>query len=289
MITSQQSTNTLNWIKEKFKNERPLSMQEETELFKLIHDKDQPEMVRNSARAHILHANMRFVIQVSQQFYNDTLTPDELVNEGAIGLWRALESFDHTRGVHFITYAVWWIKAFIARAISEKGSLVRLPLNQQTRLHKEIKKTKDASEMSDDLKEINAIGGRHVSLSTCISEESSILLEDVVEDKNTPKVDQEVESELLRHFTNKLLSKIPEREQNILIQMYGLNGNSCKSIRDISHSMGLSRERIRQLRDQAVTRLRNLNCDGHLNEVLQETGCNPSYEEEKQDPLQTEN
>lgn len=268
-----EQTQTLTWIKGKFKDEAPLSTAEETELFKLIRDESTPNLIKNSAKAHILHANMKFVIQVAQQYYNDTLTTEELINEGAIGLWRAVESFDHTRGVHFITYAVWWIKAFIARAISEKGALIRLPLNQQTRLHKEIRKVNNKEELSSEIKELNAITERPKSLSTPLKGESTLKLEDVLEDTNAENPENAVEDELLKHFTNKFLSKLPEREQAILSKMYGLNGGEPKSIREISHEMGLSRERIRQLRDQAVNRLRNLNCDGHLDQTLQEFGC----------------
>lgn len=263
---------TFNWIKDKFKEERPLSQLEETELFKLMRNKDTSEIVRNSARAHLLHANMKFVIQVSQQFYNDTLTPEELVNEGAIGLLRAIESFDYTRGVHFITYAVWWIRAFIARAISEKGALVRLPLNQQTRLHKELRKVKDKQELGDEIRKLDAISSRPSLLSEPVGQNST-RLEEIITDETQNAADRAVEDELLRHFTDKMLNKLPEREKNILVEMYGLNKKEPKSIREISHSMGLSRERVRQLRDQAVTRLRNLNCDGHLDQTLQEYGC----------------
>lgn len=264
---------TLNWIKEKFKDERPLSKQEEHELFKLMRNEDTPEMVRNCARAHILHANMRFVIQVSQQFYNDTLTTEELVNEGAIGLLRAIESFDYTRGVHFITYAVWWIKAFIVRAISEKGALVRLPLNQQTRLHKELRNITDKHDLGEEFRNLDAISGRPVSLSEPVGSEGTMKLEETIKDENSEDADHAIEKELMGHFTNKLLNKLPEREKNILSQMYGLNHENPKSIREISRKLGLSRERVRQLRDQAVTRLKNLNCDGHLTPVLQECGC----------------
>lgn len=273
MTAQTQSHETLNWIKDKFRNERPLSVQEEAELFKIICDKEQPEMVRNSARANILHSNMKFVIQVAQQFYNDTLTKEELINEGAIGLWRAVESFDYTRGVRFITYAVWWIKAFIARAISEKGSLVRLPLNQQTRLHKEIRKCSNKCELDDEFRTLDAISGKHVSLSSNINEDSSLKLEDVIKDENNAPTDRNIEIEFQKNFTDKILNKLPERENKILSLIYGLNGMHSKSIREISQTLGLSRERIRQLRDQAVGRIRNLNCDGHLNPILKEFGC----------------
>lgn len=269
-----EQTQTLNWIKDKFKDSQPLTLQEEYELFTLIRDENKPEIARNSAKALVLSSNMKFVIQVAQRYYNDTLTTEELINEGAIGLWRAEESFDHTRGIRFITYAVWWIKAFIARAISEKGALIRLPLNQQAKLHKEIRNCPNKKDLDSSLQELDAIGGRQVSLSTETSPDGTVKLEDVIEDKEQTPIDKAVEDELLGHFTNKLLSKLPLREQQILSQMYGLGGKPPRSIREISHRLGLSRERIRQLRDQAVTRLRNLNCDGHLDQTLQEYGCN---------------
>lgn len=257
---------TQKWIRDKFKNSFPLTLQEETELFKLV------QQGNTLAKAKILQANMKFVINVANKYSNETLQPEELINEGAIGLWRAIESFDYTRGVKFITYAVWWIKAFIARAISEKGSLVRLPLNQQSRIHKS---KAGALDDNDEIKELNAIGGHHRSLSEPINSESSITLEEVLSDTNADPIDRDVEYELLQKFTNKLLDKIPERERKIMKDLNGIDTFRAKSIREESNSLKLSRERIRQLRDQAITRLQNLNSDKHLDRTLQELGCTP--------------
>lgn len=258
---------TMEWIKAKFKDETPLSLAEEQIVFSEIRKGN------TLAKAKMLNANMKFVIQVAANYKNDTLSQEELVNEGAIGLWRALESFDATRGVRFITYAVWWIKAFIARAISEKGSLVRLPLNQQTRLHKSIRECRTESELDPDLQELNHIGGRQVSLSQPVSEDGVLKLEDILLDPEQNSVDKAIEDEFIHNFTNKLLNKLPKREHLILAQMYGLEGGEGKSIRELSRLMGLSRERIRQLRDQAVTRIKNMNSDGHYNQILLECGC----------------
>lgn len=260
---SNTNTSTMAWIKEKFKNEHPFSLEEEHILFEEI------KKGNVVAKAKMLHANMKFVIQVAGNYQNDTLTPEELVNEGAIGLWRALESFDHTRGVRFITYAVWWIKACIARAISEKGSLIRLPLNQQTRLHKGIRKSLKGAELDDELKELNNVSGRPVSLESAISDDGTLKLEDVIVDKSATAADVAVENEFRNHFAKKLLSRLPNRERQAIQHIHGIDTDE-KSIRDASLVMGISRERVRQLRDQGITRLRNLNCDGHLNETLQE-------------------
>lgn len=268
MSEAIQHTSTLTWIKDQFKDERPLTLREEAVLFALA------QKGNSTARTIILKSNMKFVIQVAQQFYNSTLSTEELINEGAMGLLRAVDSFDYTRGVRFITYAVWWIKAFIARAISEKGSLIRLPLNQQTKLHKAIRNSKKKSDLSEEILHLNSFTRAPLSLSTPLNENNTLHYEDILEDTCLESPEQEISNELRTKFTNKLLSKIPSRERQILEQMHGLKGVTCKSVREISRTLGLSRERVRQLRDQAISRLRNLNCDKHLTPTLQELTCN---------------
>jgi len=267
MNDTLQPQSTLNWIKEKFKDERPLTMREETALFALVHKGN------STARSIILKSNMRFVIQVAQQFYNATLTAEELINEGAMGLLRAVDSFDHTRGVRFITYAVWWIKAFIARAISEKGSIIRLPLNQQTKLHKAIRKSKTKAELSDEIAQLNEVTRTPISLSAPVSESNTLRYEEMVEDCRGNSAEESLAKEFRTKFIDKLFKRLPQRERQILEQMNGLKDTQRKSVREISRSMGLSRERIRQLRDQAVRRLRNMNCDRHLDQELRELTC----------------
>jgi len=257
---------TLDWIKEKFRNQHPLTLAEEKVLFRLIRKGNL------CAKRKVICANMKFVIQVARNFYCDSLSREDLVNEGAIGLWRAVESFDYTRGVKFITYAVWWIKAFIARAISEKGSLVRLPLNQQIKLHKAIRNCNDKKVLDEEIQKLDSISGRQLSLSTSLDYDGNIRLNDILVDEHVDPVDKNVAQEMNRKFSNRLLNKLPSREKEILSKIFGLN-EVCKNIRDISTSMKLSRERIRQLRDQAMARIRGINSDGHLTQTLQELGC----------------
>lgn len=262
----ERQNENIDWIKGKFRGERPLTLAEETALFKLIRQGNA------SAKNRILCANMKFVIQVSNHFYSDTLFREELVNEGAIGLWRAIESFDYTRGVKFITYAVWWIKAFIARAISEKGYLIRLPLNQQIRVQKALRQCSEKKELDSAIQQMSAMTGKPLSLTDPISDNGNVLLENVLIDCETEEVDKQTEKDFIRHFSYKLLNKIPSRERFILSKIYGLDGTP-KNIREISSQLKLSRERVRQLRDQAISRIHQINSDGHLNQALCELGC----------------
>lgn len=251
------------WIKEKFKAERPLKKSEEEVIFNLI------KSGNKSARVKMFTANMKFVIQVASNYNNGTLTQEELVSEGAIGLWRSIDYFDYTRGVRFITYAVWWIKASITRAISEKGSMVRLPLNKQTELHK-IKSACHDLNLPAEIRELEAVGGKTVSLSTPIDDCSGIKLEEILPDKHTESPEANAQKDFIQSFTNKLLNKLPAREKQILKDINGIGRDCERSIREESRILGLSRERIRQLRDQAKQRIRRLNSDGHLTPVLRE-------------------
>lgn len=255
--------NTMKWIKEKFKSEHPLSKDEEDLLFNLA------KKGNKTAKTKLLKANMKFVIQVAASYHNDCLTQEELINEGAIGLWKAMDYYDPSRGVRFITYAVWWIKASITRAISEKGSMVRLPLNQQTLLHKARAKS-GGQQLPAEIKTLEAISGRTVSLSATFDAEGGAKLEDLIADKNADNPEETTEKDFIRKFTTKLLNKLPSRERQIMKDLNGVDREYTRSIREESLFLGLSRERIRQLRDQAKLRLRRINSDGHLNPTLME-------------------
>lgn len=255
--------NTVKWIKEKFKSEHPLSKDEEDLLFELV------KKGNKSAKTKLLKANMKFVIQVAANYHNECLTQEELINEGAIGLWKSMDYYDPSRGVRFITYAVWWIKASITRAISEKGSMVRLPLNQQTLLHK-AKAASGCQQLPSEIKTLEAIGGKAVSLSMVLDRDSGIKLEDILADRNADNPEESTEKDFIHKFADKLLSKLPARERQIMQDLNGVNRDYARSIREESIFLGLSRERIRQLRDQAKLRLRRVNSDNHLTPTLRE-------------------
>lgn len=255
-------TDTIKWIKEKFKTERLLSQEEETILISLAQKGNQ------KAKERLLLSNMRFVIQVAAKYSNETLTQEELINEGAIGLLKALDYFDSSRGIRFISYAVWWIKASISRAISEKGATVRLPLNQQTYLHKALVKQQRGDILDATARELEAKSRHTLSLNCVINPENPTRLEDILPDEKTESPDFRTSKALYKKMVDKLLNKLPLRERRILMDLNSINREDYRSIREESRILGLSRERIRQLRDQGLRRLKALNYDGQITQSL---------------------
>ncbi len=255
-------TNTVKWIKEKFKSEHPLSRNEEKILIDLAKNGNQ------KAKERLLKANMKFVIQVASKYSNNTLAPEELINEGAIGLWHAIRDYDNTRGVRFITYAVWWIKAHITRAISEKGNIIRLPVNQQLALKKAKKSCTEENDLDDSMKVLSSICGKTYSLDRGINVDCEQSLKDYIQDEKTPAPDALIEQELRTRFIKKVLRKLPQKERLVIEDINGFDKDSIHSIREEARILKISRERVRQLRDQAIKRLNNLNYDGHLTAEL---------------------
>ncbi|MCQ2098389.1 MAG: sigma-70 family RNA polymerase sigma factor [Fibrobacter sp.] len=260
--TKPQKKDTLKWIKEKFKSDHPLSREEENILFSLA------QKGNISAKEKLLRSNMKFVIKVAANYSNNTLSQEELINEGAIGLWHAIQYYDMSRGVRFITYAVWWIKAHITRAISEKGSLIRLPLNQQFLLKKARKDRSQGKEMEDSMQILDAMEKHTTSLDQPIFQGSSYSMEEFIKDERSESVDQGTRDMLKSKFLQKVLNKIPPKERKVLKDLCGLDQDYCRSVREESRILKLSRERIRQLRDQALRRIRNLDYDGHISAEL---------------------
>ncbi|SHK57411.1 sigma-70 family RNA polymerase sigma factor [Fibrobacter sp. UWEL] len=241
----------MKWIKEKFKSDRPLTREEEDILIPLA------KKGNRSAKEKILRANMRFVIQVANNYSNNSLTQEELINEGAMGLWNSIGYYDPSRGVRFITYAVWWIKASITRAISEKGSLVRLPLNQQLQLKKAKKVCQGGGELSPDMRQLDAVMSRPASP-----------LDETFCDHGTAPADHETEKDLMKRFLRKILNKLPHKEREVIKNLNGIDTDYARSVREESKLINVSRERVRQLRDQALRRIRDMNYDGHLSAEL---------------------
>lgn len=244
------------WLKSKIKTP-PLSQQEEQALFKLI------RAGSRSARDRLVEANLKFVIQVAREYSNDSLCETDLVNEGTLGLLRAIETFDDTRGLKFITYAVWWIRAYITRSIQDKGSLVRLPANKCD----ELRKGNKTGILSEDLK----IWQKPIlSLSSELNDDSSIMLIDTIPDQPDEYADKQVDLHNLNKLLGKFAHKLSKREQDVIGSLYGTRNRKRKNIVEISKMIGVSRERIRQIRDQGIKRIAALNDDGHYNKQLSE-------------------
>ncbi len=245
-----------------------LTPDEEVDLAKRIREGDQ------FALEKLTKANLRFVVSVAKQYQNQGLSLGDLINEGNLGLIKAAQRFDETRGFKFISYAVWWIRQSILQALAEQSRIVRLPLNRVGSLNK-ISKTfseleqkferepspeelaevleVSTSEVIDTLK----ISGRHVSMDAPFvqGEENSLL--DVLENDSADTPDSELMSDSLRKEVQRALSTLTQREADVVTYYFGLNGESIMTLEEIGEKFNLTRERVRQIKEKAIRRLRH--------------------------------
>ena len=227
------------------------------------------------AREILIKSNLRFVVNVAKKFRNKGLPMSDLINEGNIGLINAIEKYDVTRGYHFISYAVWWIRQAILKAIGEKSKMIRLPLNRFGELvqidkarkvmYETLGREPDASEIAEhlnmdrrDVAELLNISREYVSLDAPVKAgtRDASLVGDFIEDKNVPQPEDAAVNESLRTEVGKLLAKLPEKEAAILKQRYGLGGEKPKSLKEIGDLFHLTKERIRQIEKRAILRLK---------------------------------
>ena len=228
-----------------------------------------------NAREILIKSNLRFVVNVAKKFKNKGLPMADLINEGNIGLINAIEKYDVSRGFHFISYAVWWIRQSILKAIGEKSKMIRLPLNRfgelvqidkaRKDMYEFLGREPDAGEIAEhlkmdmrDVKELLSISREYVSLDSPVKAgtRDASLVGDFVEDKTVPQPEEAVVNESLRTEVSKLLEKLPEKEAAILKQRYGLGGEKPKSLKEIGDLFHLTKERIRQIEKRAILRLK---------------------------------
>lgn len=219
-------------------------------------------------------ANLRFVVSVAKQYQNQGLSLADLINEGNIGLIKAAKRFDETRGFKFISYAVWWIRQAILQALAEQSRIVRLPLNRVGTLHKigkissrleqnygrapspdEIAKVLDlsANEVTDTLK----ISNSHLSLDAPFSQSEDNSLIDILEDEFQPSPDEALMSHSLRLEIEKALDTLTAREAEVINLYFGLNNDKALTLEEIGSRFSLTRERVRQIKEKAIRRLRH--------------------------------
>ncbi len=231
----------------------------------------------NDERAleRLINANLRFVVSVAKQYQNQGLSLSDLINEGNLGLIKAAQRFDETRGFKFISYAVWWIRQSILQALAEQSRIVRLPLNKVglsnrinkafSQLEQEFEREPTPEELADllelDREEIAAtlgITGRHVSMDAPISDGEDGCLIDMMENPNAESVSNNLEHhESLHTELGRSLSTLTERQKEVLCFFFGIGIDSALSLEDIGHRFHLTRERVRQIKDKAITKLQN--------------------------------
>ncbi|MDP5120835.1 MAG: RNA polymerase sigma factor RpoD/SigA [Spirosomaceae bacterium] len=244
-----------------------LTPDEEVILAQKIKQGDQLSLER------LTKANLRFVVSVAKQYQNQGLSLGDLINEGNLGLIKAAQRFDETRGFKFISYAVWWIRQSILQALAEHSRIVRLPLNRVGSLNK-ISKTyseleqkferEPSPEELAEVLEISAnevvdtmkISGRHVSVDAPFvqGEENSLL--DVLENDGEVRPDQELMNDSLRREVLRALSTLTPREAEVIMYYFGLNGEQAMTLEEIGEKFNLTRERVRQIKEKAIRRLR---------------------------------
>ena len=265
-ITNRESASLDKYLQE-IGREELVSPEEEVELAQRIRKGDPVALDK------LTRANLRFVVSVAKQYQNQGLSLPDLINEGNLGLIKAAEKFDETRGFKFISYAVWWIRQSILQAIAEQSRIVRLPLNQvgsvnkinkiANRFEQEHERRPSADEIGDfvDLPEDKIedalkVSTRHVSMDAPFAdgEENSLL--DILPNNDSPDTDFELVMESLRNEINRALLTLNERERHIIEAFFGINQPEM-TLEEIGEKFGLTRERVRQIKEKAIRRLRH--------------------------------
>jgi RNA polymerase primary sigma factor len=269
-ITNRESQSLEKYLQEIGKVEL-ITPEEEVKLATLIKQGDQRALER------LTKANLRFVVSVAKQYQNQGLSLPDLINEGNLGLIKAAQRFDETRGFKFISYAVWWIRQSILQALAEQSRIVRLPLNKVgltnriqkafSQLEQEFEREPSAEELAEmldmDLDEVSAtlgISARHVSMDTPLAEGEDNTLLDVLENPNAEKTDNELDhKESLKTEIDRSLKTLTERQKEVICYFFGIGVDHPMSLEDIGEKFNLTRERVRQIKDKAITKLRTAN------------------------------
>lgn len=269
-ITNRESQSLEKYLQEIGKVEL-ISPEEEVKLATLIKQGDQRALDR------LTKANLRFVVSVAKQYQNQGLSLPDLINEGNVGLIKAAQRFDETRGFKFISYAVWWIRQSILQALAEQSRIVRLPLNKvgltnriqkaYSLLEQQYEREPSAEELAEvlemDIEEVAStlgINARHVSVDSPLSEGEENTLIDVLENTNADKTDGElVHNESLKMEIDRSLKALTERQKEVICYFFGIGVDHPMSLEDIGERFSLTRERVRQIKDKAITKLKASN------------------------------
>ncbi len=278
-ITNRESPSLEKYLQEIGKVEL-IKPDEEVVLARRIREGDK------AALEKLTKANLRFVVSVAKQYQNQGLSLSDLINEGNLGLIKAAQRFDETRGFKFISYAVWWIRQSILQSLAEQSRIVRLPLNKVGSLNKinkafsaleqEYEREPTAEELAemleigiDEVKSTLNVSSRHISMDAPFAEGEDNALIDILENPNSEKTDQQLDHlDSLREEIRRSLSGLTDRQRDVINLYFGIGTDSCMSLEDIGERFDLTRERVRQIKDKAINKLRTTSRSKFLKEYL---------------------
>ncbi len=266
-ITNRESQSLEKYLQE-IGREELISAEEEVRLARKIREGDQNALDR------LTKANLRFVVSVAKQYQNQGLSLPDLINEGNLGLIKAAKRFDETRGFKFISYAVWWIRQSILQALAEQSRIVRLPLNQVgslnkiskafSKLEQEFEREPSAEELSkllelpsEKIADTMKVSGKHVSMDAPFVQGEDNSLLDVLENSDSPRADNLLMSESLQKEIERSLNTLTEREREVIKLFFGIGMNHGLTLEEIGAKFDLTRERVRQIKEKAIRRLRH--------------------------------
>ena len=276
-ITNRESASLDKYLQEIGKEDL-ITVEEEVELAQRIRKGDQEALEK------LTKANLRFVVSVAKQYQNQGLSLPDLINEGNLGLIKAAEKFDETRGFKFISYAVWWIRQSILQALAEQSRIVRLPLNQVGSLNKinkafarfeqEHERVPSPEELAQELElprekvtDTLRVAGRHISVDAPFADGEDNSLLDVLVNPDSPNADRGLINESLATEVDRALETLTERERDIIRYFFGI-GCSEMTLEEIGEKFVLTRERVRQIKEKAIRRLRHSSRSKLLNSYL---------------------
>lgn len=268
-VTNRETASLDKYLQE-ISREGMISAEEEVQLALRIKEGDQEALEK------LTRANLRFVVSVAKQYQNQGLTLPDLINEGNVGLIKAAQRFDETRGFKFISYAVWWIRQAILQSLAEQARIVRLPLNKigtinkinkaYSELEQKFERPPSADEMAEfldisveDVRQSLSNSNRHVSMDAPLSEsdENSSSMYDVLPNDDSYSPENSLVRESLRKDIERSLSTLTVREGEVVRLYYGLNGKYPLTLEEIGEKFDLTRERVRQIKEKAIRRLKH--------------------------------
>jgi len=267
-ITNRESESLEKYLQEIGKVDL-VTAEEEVTLAQKIKQGDQLALEK------LVKANLRFVVSVAKQYQHNGLSLNDLINEGNVGLVKAAQKFDETKGFKFISYAVWWIRQSIMQALAEQSRLVRLPLNKVGSLSKinrafsELEQKFEREPTADELAEVLelapeeikntlSVSSRHVSVDAPFDDGENSSLLDVLENRDTERTDEKLDySHSLKVETERTLATLTERERDVIKLFFGIGVPYAMTLEDIGEEFGLTRERVRQIKDNAINKLRS--------------------------------